>query len=145
MVSQWGTPNLKRMAKNPITQRNLFWNHNFYNPNAWSSPSFHSWTTSRIGNMTGTVHRESLNHRCIVSSSYLRFKVDISTTKPIPAGFFQDRDNRGELWIQFKYERLADFCYTCGDLNHVTEKCTFATPATITTTNGITACLWVVA
>lgn len=99
----------------------------------------HEGTGARIGNMIGTVHNDSINRRCRVANSYLRFRMDISTEKPIPTGFFQDRAHGEELLIQFKYKRMADFCYICGVLSHVTGKCAFGKPATITTANGITA------
>lgn len=83
------------------------------------------------------VYEETINRRCIVANRYLRFKVEISIKSPLPAGFFQKRFGGGETWIQFKYERLADFCFKCGMLEHVTGKCSFTVPATITSGNGI--------
>lgn len=39
--------------------------------------------------------------------------------------------------------KLLDFCYKSEQLNHVTERCTFNNPATITTASGNTVkVLW---
>lgn len=43
-------------------------------------------------------------------NSYLRFKVNIDIRKPLPTGFFQEHHDGDELRIQFKFERLSDFC-----------------------------------
>ncbi|KAF3441143.1 hypothetical protein FNV43_RR15054 [Rhamnella rubrinervis] len=78
----------------------------------------------------------------LIRSRFIRFQVDISVREPIPAGFFQSRENVEEFWIQFKYECLLDFCYTCGMIDHVTGRCTFRNPAFITAKNGVTAKLY---
>ena len=59
-----------------------------------------------------------------------------------PAGFFQKRGKGEEFWVQFKLERLSDFCYKCGLLSHVTGQCTFVAPARITSSSGIVAKLF---
>lgn len=38
----------------------------------------------------------------------------------------------------FKYEGLPDFCFRCGFLDYVIERCTFNKPATITSAQGVT-------
>lgn len=31
--------------------------------------------------------------------------------QPLPVGYFMELEDGEETWIQFKYERLVDFCY----------------------------------
>lgn len=52
----------------------------------------HEGTVERIGNRIGTVHRETINRKCVVVHSYLQFRVDIPVTNPIPANFFFRKD-----------------------------------------------------
>lgn len=68
--------------------------------------------------------------------------MDIKLDAPLPAGFFQNKPNGEEFWVQFKYERLSDFCYSCGALDHVTGRCSLGKPAMSTTENGIVAKLY---
>lgn len=70
----------------------------------------HEGTTERIGSHVGTVHLDTINKRCIVAYSYLRVRVDIPVKDTIPADFFYARED-DEIWIQFKYEWLPDFCF----------------------------------
>lgn len=77
-------------------------------------PKFlHQDSAVKIGNQIGTLHQESINKKCMVGHIYIRIRVDIEAEAPIPAGFFQNKPNREEFWIQFKYERLLDFFYKC--------------------------------
>lgn len=67
--------------------------------------------------------------------------------KPILVGYFLNRGNREDIWIQFKWsrgklERLFDFYYKCGRLSHVTGKCNFGTSTTITIGTGVVAKLY---
>lgn len=59
--------------------------------------------------------------------------------QPLLTCYFQKRDDGKDSWIQFKFERLLDFCYKCGALDHVTGRCNFNTPATVTSVNGVVA------
>lgn len=88
-----------------------------------------------LGNRVGTIHPNSINQKCIVAQRYLKFRVE----NLYLVGFFMDRADGNDIWIQFNFERLADFCYKCGMLNHVTGKCKFGEPAIITSPNGISA------
>lgn len=38
-------------------------------------------------------------------------------------GFFLEREDKQRVWIPFRYERLADFCYSCGSLLHTETNC----------------------
>ncbi|KAI8011464.1 hypothetical protein LOK49_LG06G03003 [Camellia lanceoleosa] len=55
--------------------------------------------------------------------------MEIDVTRPIPKGFFLKREGdyleTVDLWISFKYEKLADFCYDCGRIGHVNSTCKF--------------------
>lgn len=93
----------------------------------------------KIGNQIGFVPDETVSRQSVVASKFSRFRVEITVENPLPLGFFQKKENGEESWIQFKYERLSDFCYGCGRLNHVYVRCTFSKPATIQTNNGVVA------
>lgn len=101
----------------------------------------HEKTANMMGNKIGKIHKETINRKCVVAQRYIRFRVDISVENPLPAGFFMDRQD-SEIWIQFKLERLSDFCYRCGSLMHITGKCGFNDPVLVTTQNGISAKLY---
>ncbi|KAL6286553.1 hypothetical protein ACE6H2_010943 [Prunus campanulata] len=49
---------------------------------------------------------------------FLRLRVEIDTTQPLPAGFWLPRSDGSETWAELQYERLSDFCYNCGKLGH---------------------------
>ncbi|OMO67492.1 reverse transcriptase [Corchorus capsularis] len=54
---------------------------------------------------------------------FLRLRVGLEVSKPLVEGFWVPRQNREKVWAEVKYERLADFCYTCGRIGHVSRKC----------------------
>ena len=37
-----------------------------------------------------------------------------------------DRNTQLNLWIRFKYERIAEFCFKCGRLGHLKARCIWA-------------------
>lgn len=102
----------------------------------------HKENAIKIGNQLGLLHMDSIHNKTMVSHRYLHFRVDLKVDDPIPAGYFLDRPSGEELWVQFKIERLLDFCYRCGLLQHVTGRCGFSTPATIITSSRIKAQLY---
>lgn len=99
----------------------------------------HEGSARKIGELVGIVHSESINKRSVTANRFLKLRVDINVEEPIPAGFFQEGEER---WFQFKYDRLGDFCYNCGMLAHVTGRCNKGLSATITTCNRISAKLY---
>lgn len=71
----------------------------------------------------------------------LRIEVPFDTHHFKQVSFFQ-KDNGDELWVHFKYERLADFCYNCGMLTHVTGRCEYKELVKITSKSGVYAKLY---
>ncbi|KAM1743562.1 hypothetical protein ACFX12_013443 [Malus domestica] len=56
---------------------------------------------------------------------FQRVRLLINTAKPLVNGCWLSRENNRDTWVEFRYERLQDFCYRCGHLNHVNNECTF--------------------
>jgi hypothetical protein len=59
----------------------------------------------------------------LISRQYLRFKVDVNTSKPLAPGFYITRPDMKPLWIAFKYERLDEYCVACGLIGHKKRFC----------------------
>jgi hypothetical protein len=55
--------------------------------------------------------------------SFLRLRVQIKLMDPLVPGFFHRRPPKEPTWIQYKYERLSDFCYVCDRLGHLSFSC----------------------
>nr|POE65786.1 hypothetical protein CFP56_38256 [Quercus suber] len=62
----------------------------------------------------------------VCMSKILRVKVELKVEDPLMSGFFLDRNARPNLWIRFKYERIAEFCFKCGRLGHLKARCLWA-------------------
>lgn len=79
-----------------------------------------------IGDAMGTfLSVEDESQKGSVVSS-LRMRVCIDITKPLRRCMNLDGPNRQELQIRFQYERLPNFCYYCGILDHLvkdSQKC----------------------
>lgn len=52
---------------------------------------------------------------------YVKVSIDIS--KPLKKGCWLSLSSGKRSWIQFKYDRLPDFCYVCGCLTHLEHDC----------------------
>ncbi|KAF4362718.1 hypothetical protein G4B88_018336 [Cannabis sativa] len=77
-----------------------------------------------LGNMIGKfleVFEDSLNEGW---GPFLRMRVEIDVSKPLLRGQLVTFPwMNDELWIDYRYERLPDFCYECGIIGHVFDKC----------------------
>ncbi|KAH7511064.1 hypothetical protein FEM48_ZijujUnG0051700 [Ziziphus jujuba var. spinosa] len=79
---------------------------------------------STIGGLfKNLIHCESTSRTNLVGLKYMRIQVDVDISKPLLTGFFHKLGNRGS-WVQFSYERLAEFCYSCGKIGHCKQACT---------------------
>lgn len=56
---------------------------------------------------------------------FLRARVMVNTSEPLTKGCWLPRDNNKDTWVEFRYERLQDFCYCCGRLGHTNNECSF--------------------
>ncbi|XP_068331391.1 uncharacterized protein At4g02000-like [Pyrus communis] len=56
---------------------------------------------------------------------FLRVRVIINTKNPLAKGCWIPRESNTDSWIEFRYERLQDFCYKCGRIGHANNECAF--------------------
>ena len=49
--------------------------------------------------------------------------VNIDICNPLSPGIFLSRGDRNDIWISLKYERLPDFCFWCGIIDHTDTFC----------------------
>ena len=78
------------------------------------------WT---IGSSLGEVMEVDVPDSSVIWGKCLRVRVRIDVTKRLIRGK-KITIERGEVrWVQFKYERLPNFCYRCGLLSHTLKDC----------------------
>lgn len=46
-----------------------------------------------------------------------------SYKEPLLAGIWTQMKDTEPVWVDFRYERLGDFCYSCGCLGHIDKGC----------------------
>ncbi|KAG5527023.1 hypothetical protein RHGRI_028083 [Rhododendron griersonianum] len=68
---------------------------------------------------------EAAPNTMLLSRSFLRVKVEINISLPLPKGFWLRGKTGKDLWISYIYERLPDFCYACGRIGHDNRGCRF--------------------
>lgn len=56
---------------------------------------------------------------------FVRIKVLLDIRKPLLPGYYQQRFDAEPCWVQFKYERISDFCYNCEKLGRTQGGCSF--------------------
>lgn len=135
--------NLKLWNPDLHFERVLFDNSSFFIQIHGLPPKLlHEDNARLIGSEIGFLHEDTISRKTVVNHRYLRFRVDIPINEAIPAGFVQQTEEGEEYWVQFKYERLADFCYKCGFIDHVTGRCNFKESSRVTMGSGVTARLY---
>jgi hypothetical protein len=76
----------------------------------------------QIGATLGEVEEVETNDEGFGWGEYLRVRVKLDLSKPIPRG--RRLKLQGEtIWVIFKYERLPRFCFLCGLVQHGERGC----------------------
>lgn len=76
-----------------------------------------------IGDFIGKFIQDDSRDDVSSSRNYLRIKVALDVQQPIKRRMKIKRSGGEWLWIQFKYERLPQFCFFCGILGHADKFC----------------------
>lgn len=83
--------------------------------------------TEVVGRQLGNFFGEFLeyDHKNNTSNwrEYMRIKVKIDVRKPLKRRKKITRRNGAEVLVTCKYERLGDFCFTCGIISHTERYC----------------------
>ena len=56
-------------------------------------------------------------------SNFQRYRVEVDISKPLYRGRKITLNNGNDWWVSFKYERLPNICYWCGELTHSDREC----------------------
>ncbi|KAJ1379880.1 Zinc finger, CCHC-type [Sesbania bispinosa] len=80
----------------------------------------------KIGSSMGKV-LESDIYETKEAGAYIRTLVEIDSLKPLLPGITVGSKKDGLSWVDFKYERLPQFCYKCGLIGHEEDHCSTET------------------
>jgi hypothetical protein len=75
----------------------------------------------KLGNILGTFEEMDMKD-CNRMGKFLRIRVSMDLRKPLKRGSklnFQGKD----IWVDYKYERLPNFCFACGRVGHQMRDC----------------------
>ncbi|KAM1207630.1 hypothetical protein COP2_008439 [Malus domestica] len=56
---------------------------------------------------------------------FVRVRIVVNSKNPLIPGCWLSRGLDTDTWVEFKYERLQDFCYRCGRIGHANTECSF--------------------
>ena len=71
-----------------------------------------------LGETLGDVEEVEFANDQVAWGKHLTVKVSINTSKPLKRGKMISVEGGGRVLAMFRYERLPDFCYVCGRLDH---------------------------
>jgi hypothetical protein len=77
----------------------------------------------KIGKGIGKILELDNNSTGLICCKVIRFKIEINTSKPLASGFYLPTDGTKPRWISFQYERLDDYCTSCGLIGHKSALC----------------------
>jgi hypothetical protein len=76
----------------------------------------------KLGETMGTVEEVDADLDGIGWGEYLRVRIQMDITKPLPRGRKIKLEGK-VIWVTFKYEKLPKFCFHCGLIVHGREGC----------------------
>lgn len=76
-----------------------------------------------IGNYIGVFLASDENNLMGVWRNYMRIRVSMDVRKPLKRRMKLKKAGGDWIWVDFKYERLNIFCFTCGLLGHTAQQC----------------------
>jgi hypothetical protein len=99
----------------------------------------------QIGKSLGNLlDAENGNSEGIICTHHLRIRVEIDTSKPLVPGLLLPRQGRSQIWVQYMYERLADYCTLCGLIGHHKNYCPASPPSGPQDKYGLSLCAYVI-
>jgi hypothetical protein len=75
-----------------------------------------------LGSQLGKVEEPAL-YDYPQKARIVKIKVKLNIEEPIRPGLFIGNTTDGITWVDFWYENLPMFCFTCGLVGHTEEKC----------------------
>lgn len=77
-----------------------------------------------IGNFIGIFLEVDLAQEgCIGIPLFLRLRVSLDLSKPLPTDFQNKRLDGTTHWVSFRFEKLPDFCYSCEIIGYLKKNC----------------------
>ena len=76
-----------------------------------------------IGSSVGHVEEVDMDEDGVGWGKFLRVKIRVDLTKPLMRGR-RLKVQGVSMWIDFQYERLSRFCFSCGVVQHRLMGCT---------------------
>ncbi|KAK7841019.1 uncharacterized protein CFP56_015975 [Quercus suber] len=80
-------------------------------------------TGAAVGNIIGSTIRVADPEDDGEGCEYLRVRVAMNITKPLPRCCKLKSEGKHIGWALLKFERLPNFCYWCGRVNHTEKDC----------------------
>ncbi|CAL2227508.1 unnamed protein product [Prunus armeniaca] len=79
----------------------------------------------QIGNSFGRCLdvMEGMDGECL--GRFLRIRVRVDVSKPLRQGKKMLPPSGNTVFVEFRYERLPEFCFCCGRVGHVFKECSF--------------------
>lgn len=77
----------------------------------------------KLGEMIGNVEEIDCDGTSRWTGPFMRIRIQMDVTLPLRHGC-KLRTNEGkEVWCPIQYEKLPDFCFTCGKFGHSLREC----------------------
>lgn len=72
----------------------------------------------QLDNFFGSFFKYDSNNSSSIWREFMRLKIRVDVSKPLKRKKKICKRDKIEVIVHCKYERLGDFCFTCGLLNH---------------------------